>query len=54
VDIYQKVIKFVKAALEYSIYVCPTDPGLSYEELAQAAKSADFLEGEIHDAIPRR
>lgn len=49
----QEVIQFLKAALECSIYVCPGDPGLSYYELVQAAKSADFFEGEIRDAIPQ-
>lgn len=47
----QKITSFLKAALECSIYVCPLDPGLEYGELLQAAKDAEFFEGEIHDAI---
>ena len=49
----QEIISFLKAALECSIYVCPLSPGLEYNELVQAAKSADFFDGEIHDAIPQ-
>lgn len=49
----QKIISFLKAALECSIYICPLSPGLEYVELLQAAKDADFFEGEIHDAIPQ-
>lgn len=50
--IHQGVVKFLHAALECSIYVSPTDPGLTFSELAEAARRADFLEGEINDSIP--
>ena len=49
--IHQDVTRFLKAALECSIYVEPTDPGLTYAELVEAASRADFREGEINDAI---
>jgi len=49
----QKIISFLKSALECSIYICPLSPGIEYAELLQAAKDADFFEGEIHDAIPQ-
>ena len=52
-QIHQEVIQFVKAALECSIYICPLNPGLTYEELLQVAKNTDYLEGEINDAIPQ-
>ena len=49
---HQEVTRFLKAALECSIYIEPSDPGLTYDELVEAAKRASFLDGEIHDAIP--
>lgn len=48
----QPVTRFLQAALECSIYVSPTEPGLIYEELVEAGKQAEFLPGEINDAIP--
>lgn len=49
---HQAVTRFLKTALECSIYVQPTDPGLTYAELVDAAKRAEFHDGEIYDAIP--
>ncbi len=47
----QEVIAFVRAALECSVYVAPSDPGLSYDEIMAVGKSARYQEGELHDAI---
>lgn len=46
-----KVASFLKAALECSIYLAPTDPGLTYNELVEVGKRADLQMGEIADAI---
>ena len=42
---------FVKVALECSVYVAPTKPGLSRAELVEIGKLVDFHEGELNDAI---
>jgi hypothetical protein len=47
----QEIVSLLKAALECSIYVSPTDPGLSYVELGEIATRAGYLEGEINDAL---
>ena len=47
----QEIVALLKAALECSIYVSPRDPGLTYQELAEIAKRAGYLEGEINDAL---
>ena len=49
---HQEVTRFLKTALECSIYVEPIEPGLTYAELVEVATRAGFLSGEIHDAIP--
>jgi hypothetical protein len=49
---HQPVTNFLRAALECSIYHAPTDPGLTYEELIVAGERADFMPGEINDALP--
>ena len=48
----QPVTNFLRAALECSIYVAPTEPGLTAEELFVAGQAAGFLQGEIGDAFP--
>jgi len=48
----QEIISLLKAALECSVYVSPRDPGLTYQELAEIAKRAGYLDGEINDALP--
>lgn len=49
----QKVLAFINAALECSVFVAPRESGLTYEELLQVGKSAGFQEGEIGDALSR-
>jgi hypothetical protein len=48
---HQPVATFLRAALECSIYHAPTEPGLTYDELLVAGDRADFLPGEINDAL---
>lgn len=48
----QEIVALLKAALECSIYVSPRDPGLTFQELAEIAKRAGYLEGEVNDALP--
>ncbi len=47
----QELISFLKAALECSIFVAPQDAGLTYEELIEVGKKADYQAGEIGDAL---
>lgn len=49
---HQPVTRFLRAALECSIYHAPTEPGLTAEELIAAGEAAGFLRGEIGDAFP--
>ena len=46
-----KVEDFLSAALECSIYVLPTDPGLTQQELVEACHRAGYKQGETRDAI---
>ena len=48
----QKVVAFIQAALECSIFVAPLEPGLSYDEIVEVSKRAGFQEGEVNDALP--
>jgi hypothetical protein len=51
--INNKVEKFIKTALECSIYLAPLAPGLTYEEILELGKNAGFQAGEIGDALPK-
>lgn len=46
-----EVIKFVKRALEASVYVAPKEPGLSKRELIETGSRHRLAAGEIEDAI---
>jgi hypothetical protein len=46
----QEIINLLKAAVECSVFLSPTDPGLSYEEILEVGKRAGFLDGEVADA----
>lgn len=46
-----KVVDFLNAALECSIYVSPTEPGLTEQELVQACLRMGYKQGETSDAI---
>ena len=47
-----EVAKFLRAALECSVFVSPTDPGLTYAEIMEVGARAGFQPGEIGDALP--
>lgn len=46
-----KVARFLKAALECSIYHAPTEPGLTYSELLEVGSRVGLQPGEIADAM---
>jgi hypothetical protein len=47
----QEIVALLKAALECTIYLSPRDLGLTFQELAEVAKRAGYLDGEINDAL---
>jgi hypothetical protein len=47
----QKIINFLNAALECSVYVAPKQTGLTYQELFEIGKVAGYQDGELGDAI---
>lgn len=49
----QQLTVFLRAALECSVYLAPTEPGLSQSELFEVGKRAGYQEGEMGDALPR-
>jgi hypothetical protein len=46
----QEITSLLKAAIECSIFISPTDPGLTYQELLEVGKRSEFLDGEVADA----
>ncbi len=48
-----RLIAFLKACLECSIYVAPADPGLTFEEILEAGRGVGLQPGEISDALPQ-
>jgi hypothetical protein len=46
-----ETVRFLKTALECSVYLAPTDPGLTKAELFVAGSQAGFQAGEIGDAM---
>jgi hypothetical protein len=46
----QEIIRLLKAAVECSVFLNPTDPGLSYQEILEVGKRSGFLDGEVADA----
>ena len=42
---------FLAAALECSIYVSPTEPGLTKQELVESCLRAGYKQGESSDAV---
>lgn len=49
----QEVIQLLQAAIEASVYVAPTEPGLTATELYEIGMRIGLKEGEIGDAMPR-
>jgi hypothetical protein len=47
----QRLVSFLKACLECSIYLDPTDPGLTFDELLEVGRGANLQAGEISDAL---
>jgi len=47
----RRIVGFLKAALECSIYLAPTEPGLTYDELLEAGGRVGFQRGEMADAM---
>jgi hypothetical protein len=46
-----KLEKLVTTAVDCSVFVCPTDPGLTFVEIIEVGKRLGFEEGELKDAI---
>lgn len=47
----QEIINFLRAALECSVFLDPTEPGLSYEEILEVGRRVGWQAGEIGDAL---
>ena len=47
----QDIVRLLQASIEASVYVAPTDPGLTIEELQQIGQRLDLKQGEINDAL---
>ena len=47
----QRLVRFFKACVECSIYIAPTDPGLTHQELLEVGSRAGHQQGEILDAL---
>jgi hypothetical protein len=46
----QEIISLLSAALECSVFINPTDPGLTHEEILEVGKRAGYQPGEVADA----
>jgi hypothetical protein len=46
----REISNLLNAAIECSIFLSPTDPGLTYQELLEVGKRAEYLDGEVRDA----
>jgi hypothetical protein len=49
----QEIVELLKAALECSIFLDPTNPGLTYPELLEVGQRAGYQAGEVQDAAAR-
>jgi len=49
----QEVVQLLQAAIEASVYIAPTEPGLTGTELFEIGKRIGLKDGEIGDAMPR-
>ena len=49
----QQVVQLLQAAIEASVYVAPTDPGLTTAELYEVGRRLGLKDGEIGDAMPQ-
>lgn len=48
----QEIINLLQAAVECSVFLNPTDPGLTYEEILEVGARAGYQAGEVGDAAP--
>lgn len=48
----QEIISLLKTAIECSVLIDPTNPGLTFLELQEIGKRAGYQEGEVNDALP--
>lgn len=49
----QQIVTLLQAAIEASVYVAPTEPGLTVTELYEVGSRLGLKDGEIGDAIPQ-
>lgn len=47
----QEIISLLNAAAECSVFISPTDPGLTYDELKEVGSRLGMQDGEFHDAL---
>jgi hypothetical protein len=50
---FKEIVALIEAAVECSVYIAPTDTGLTIPEVYEVCTQAGFQEGEINDALPR-
>ena len=48
----QHIAGWLSTALECSVYICPKEPGLTYDELVEFGRQVGLQPGEIGDAMP--
>jgi hypothetical protein len=53
IQMNQEIVSLLQAALECSIFLDPTDPGLTYQEVLEVGKRAGYQAGEVEDAVSR-
>jgi hypothetical protein len=46
-----RLVGFFKACIECSIYIAPTDPGLTHQELFEVGSRVGHQQGEMSDAL---
>jgi hypothetical protein len=49
----QEVVHLLQASIEASVYIAPTEPGLTIAELYEIGKRLGLKDGEIGDALPQ-
>jgi hypothetical protein len=49
----QQVVQLLQAAIEASVYIAPTEPGLTLTELFEIGNRIGLKDGEISDAMPQ-
>jgi hypothetical protein len=49
----QEIVNLLNAAIECSVFLSPSDPGLTFQEILEVGKRAEYLDGEVRDAANR-